>query len=75
MDGARSLFISLKKFNAEHVYNYMVSNYIYKSISRIETIFACYESQHNTRQALKQLLKVSYTYSPQIMQSNTYSGT
>ena len=53
----------------------MVCNYIYKSISRNENIFVRNESQHNTRQALNEVLHVPYTYSTQTMQSITYSGT
>ena len=75
MDSARPLFNSLRIFNVKEVYNYMVCNYIYKSISRNENIFVRNESQHNTRQAVHEALHVPYTHSTQTMQSITYSGT
>ena len=53
----------------------MVCFYIYKSISRNENIFVRNQSQHNTRQALDEVLHVPYTHSTQNMQSITYSGT
>ena len=71
MDSARPLFNSLKIFNVKEVYNYMVCNYIYKSISRNENIFVRNESQHNTRQALNEVLHVPYAHSTQTMQSIT----
>ena len=46
-----------------------------KSISRNGNIFVRYLSQHNTRQALNEVLHVPYTYSTQTMQYITYSGT
>ena len=62
MDSAGALFNSLKIFNVKDVNNYMVCNYIRKSISRNENIFVRYGSQQNTRQALNQFLHVLYTY-------------
>ena len=53
----------------------MVCKYICKWFSRNENIFARYESQHNTKQAVNEVLNVPYTYSTQTMQSFTYSGT
>ena len=40
-----------------------------------ENIFVRNESQHNTREALKEVLHVPYTYSSQTMQSIAYSVT
>ena len=54
MDSTRPLFKSLKIFNVKAVFKYMVSNYIYESISRKENIFIRNESQHNTRQAVNE---------------------
>ena len=62
-------------FDVKEVYNHMNCNDIYKSISRNENIFVRNESQHNTRQALNEVLHVPYTHSTQTMQSITYSGT
>ena len=75
MDSARPLFNSLKIINAKEVYIYMVCNYIYKSISRNENIFVRNDSQHNTRQALNEVLHVPYTNSTRTVLSITYSGT
>ena len=75
MDSARPFFNSLKKINVKEVYNYMVCTYIYQSISRDDSIFVRNECQHNTRQALNEVLHVPYTQSNQTMQSITYSGT
>ena len=75
MDSTRPLFKSLKIFNVKAVFKYMVSNYIYESISRKENIFIRNESQHNTRQILNEVLCVPYTHSAQTMQSINYSGT
>ena len=75
MDSARPLFNSLKIFNVNEVYNYMVCNYIDKSFSRNENIFVHNKSQHTTRQAVNEVLRVPYTHSTQTMQSITYSGT
>ena len=52
----------------------MVCIYGYNSISKIENIFVPYKSQHDTRQALNEVLHVPYTYSTKAMHSITYSG-
>ena len=75
MHSAGPLFNSLKIFNVKEVYKYTVCDHIYRSISRIENSLVHYESQHNTRQALNEVLHVPYTHSTQTMQSITYSGT
>ena len=62
-------------FNVKDVYDYMVCNYVYKSVSSNGNIFVSNESQHNTKQALNEVLHVRYTYSNQTMQTITYSGT
>ena len=74
-DNAGPLYNSLKSCNAKDEYNYMVCKYIYKIISRNENIFVHHESQHNTRQALNQVLHFPYTYSTQTKQSFANSGT
>ena len=63
------------RLTVKEVNNYMVCNYIQKSISRTENIFVRNESQHNTRQTLNEVLHVLYTHSTQTMQTITYSGT
>ena len=52
MDSTRPLFNSLKVFNVKDVHNYMVFNYIYKYISRNESIFVRNGSQHDTMDKL-----------------------
>ena len=52
-DSARPLPNSVKNVNVKVVYNYMVCNYIYKSISRSEIIFVRCERQQITLQNLK----------------------
>ena len=74
MDSARPLYNSLDISNAKVVYNYMVCYFIYKSISRSEDIFVRHETQHNTRQALNQVLDVPHTHCTQTVQPITYSG-
>ena len=53
----------------------MVCYYIYKCFSRNVNISVRTESQHNTKQALNDVLHVPYTYSSQTLQSITNSGT
>ena len=74
MDSARTLYISLEKFNVKEVYNYMICNCIYKSISRNDNIFVRYECQQITRQALYEVLHAPYTPSTQTLQSFTFFG-
>ena len=52
LDSARPLFNSLKIFNLEDVFNYVVCNYAQISFSRSKNIFLRHEAQHNLRQTL-----------------------
>ena len=75
IDSTRPLFKSLKIFNVEEVFNYMVCNFFYKSISRNENIIVRNEIQHNTRQDLLEVSHVPFTHSTQTTQYIKYSGT
>ena len=68
------LFSQLKMFNIRKVYQYMVCNYVHKSLAKSESQFSYQINNYNTRQAQNRLLTIPFTRSSHTMKSLSLSG-
>ena len=68
------LYSQLKLFNVRRVYQYMICNYVYKSLANSELNFSYQINNYNTRQAQNRLLNVPFSRSSHTMKSLLLSG-